>query len=81
MGALVFARAFRQHVTGVLTTSAAFGSLSLWGYTTKDLTGFGTFLIMAIGGDRFGRTSFMQRQLSFTIPVMLIQPGRVVRTV
>lgn len=32
-------------------TAAAFGGLSLYGYTTKkDLTGFGTFLIMALLG-------------------------------
>ncbi|HKT15746.1 MAG TPA: Bax inhibitor-1/YccA family protein [Allosphingosinicella sp.] len=32
-------------------TSAAFVSLSLWGYTTKrDLSGFGTFLIMGVIG-------------------------------
>jgi hypothetical protein len=34
-----------------LTTAAAFGALSLWGYTTKkDLTGFGSFLIMGLFG-------------------------------
>jgi uncharacterized protein len=32
-------------------TSAAFGALSLWGYTTKrDLTGIGTFLFMGVIG-------------------------------
>jgi FtsH-binding integral membrane protein len=32
-------------------TAAAFGGLSLWGYTTKrDLTGFGSFLIMGLWG-------------------------------
>jgi hypothetical protein len=32
-------------------TSAAFVSLSLWGYTTKkDLSGFGTFLLMGLVG-------------------------------
>ncbi len=32
-------------------TAAAFGGLSLWGYTTKrDLTGFGSFLIMGMIG-------------------------------
>ncbi len=32
-------------------TSAAFAGLSLWGYTTKkDLSGFGTFLIMGVWG-------------------------------
>jgi uncharacterized protein len=43
-GILTVAKAF-------LVTSAAFGGLSLWGYTTKrDLTGFGTFLIMGVFG-------------------------------
>jgi hypothetical protein len=33
------------------TTAGAFGALSLWGYTTKkDLTGFGSFLIMGLFG-------------------------------
>ena len=33
------------------TTAGAFGALSLWGYTTKkDLTGFGSFLIMGLVG-------------------------------
>jgi len=32
-------------------TASAFGGLSLWGYTTKrDLTGFGSFLIMGLIG-------------------------------
>jgi FtsH-binding integral membrane protein len=32
-------------------TAAAFAGLSLWGYTTqKDLSGFGTFLIMGVVG-------------------------------
>ena len=32
-------------------TAAAFGGLSLWGYTTKrDLSGFGSFLIMGVWG-------------------------------
>jgi len=32
-------------------TAASFGSLSLWGYTTqRDLTGFGSFLIMGLFG-------------------------------
>lgn len=32
-------------------TAAAFGALSLWGYTTKkDLSGFGTFLVMGLFG-------------------------------
>lgn len=43
-GMLLVAKAF-------LTTAAAFGGLSLWGYTTKrDLSGFGTFLIMGVIG-------------------------------
>jgi uncharacterized protein len=34
-----------------LATAAAFAGLSLWGYTTqKDLSGFGTFLIMGLVG-------------------------------
>lgn len=34
-----------------LVTAASFGALSLWGYTTKrDLSGFGTFLIMGLIG-------------------------------
>lgn len=34
-----------------LVTSATFGALSLWGYTTKkDLSGWGTFLIMGVWG-------------------------------
>jgi len=37
--------------TTFFATAAAFGSLSLWGYTTKkDLSGFGTFLIMGVVG-------------------------------
>jgi FtsH-binding integral membrane protein len=43
-GMLIVAKAF-------LITSASFGALSLWGYTTKkDLSGFGTFLIMGVIG-------------------------------
>ena len=37
--------------TTFLITATAFGALSLFGYTTKkDLTGFGSFLIMAVWG-------------------------------
>lgn len=37
--------------TTFFATSAAFVSLSLWGYTTKkDLTGFGSFLLMGVAG-------------------------------
>jgi FtsH-binding integral membrane protein len=56
MGALVFYYAripdgMVMVAKAFLTTSAAFGGLSLWGYTTKrDLTGFGTFLIMGLIG-------------------------------
>ena len=38
-------------VKALLVTCAAFGALSLWGYTTKrDLSGLGTFLIMGVIG-------------------------------
>jgi FtsH-binding integral membrane protein len=37
--------------TTFFATAAAFASLSLWGYTTKkDLSGFGTFLVMGLFG-------------------------------
>ncbi|MFZ4120312.1 MAG: Bax inhibitor-1/YccA family protein [Caulobacterales bacterium] len=43
-GMLSVAKAF-------FTTAAAFGALSLWGYTTKrDLSGLGVFLIMGVVG-------------------------------
>ncbi|HWA01142.1 MAG TPA: Bax inhibitor-1/YccA family protein [Caulobacterales bacterium] len=43
-GMVIVAKAF-------FITAASFGALSLWGYTTKrDLTGFGTFLIMGLFG-------------------------------
>jgi hypothetical protein len=56
MGAIVFAYArIPDGMTTVakafLITSASFGALSLWGYTTKrDLTGFGVFLFMGVVG-------------------------------
>lgn len=56
MGAIVFAYArIPDGMTIVakafLVTAASFGALSLWGYTTKrDLSGFGTFLIMGLVG-------------------------------
>lgn len=56
MGAIVYVYArIPDGMTTVakafLITSAAFGALSLWGYTTKkDLSGFGTFLIMGLVG-------------------------------
>lgn len=43
-GMTIVAKAF-------LITAASFGALSLWGYTTKrDLSGWGTFLIMGVVG-------------------------------
>ena len=56
MGAIVYA--YGRMPDGMLTvakaffiTSASFGALSLWGYTTKrDLTGMGTFLFMGVIG-------------------------------
>lgn len=37
--------------TAFLSTAATFGAMSLWGYTTKrDLTGMGSFLMMALWG-------------------------------
>jgi FtsH-binding integral membrane protein len=48
-------------------TSVAFLSLSLWGYTTKkDLSGFGTFLIMGV----VGLVVAMLLNLFFQSPVM-----------
>ena len=54
-------------------TAAAFAGLSLWGYTTKkDLSGFGTFLIMGVVGllvasliNLFLRSSAMDMVISF----------------
>jgi FtsH-binding integral membrane protein len=54
-------------------TAAAFAGLSLWGYTTKrDLSGFGTFLIMGVVGllvasliNLFLRSSAMDMVVSF----------------
>jgi FtsH-binding integral membrane protein len=54
-------------------TAAAFAGLSLWGYTTKrDLSGFGTFLIMGVVGllvasiiNLFLQSSAMQFAISF----------------
>lgn len=56
MGALVYAYAgipngMTTIAKAFLITAASFGALSLWGYTTKrDLSGFGTFLIMGLFG-------------------------------
>ena len=59
--------------TAFFATSAAFASLSLWGYTTKkDLSGFGTFLIMGVVGlivasllNLFIRSDAMSMVISF----------------
>jgi FtsH-binding integral membrane protein len=49
-------------------TAAAFGALSLWGYTTKsDLTGFGSFLIMGL----FGLIIAMVVNLFLRSPMMM----------
>ena len=51
MGALLLAYTGVSVATTFFVTAAAFGGLSLVGYTTKkDLTGFGTFLIMGVIG-------------------------------
>ncbi len=56
MGAIVYVYAGRPDgmmlvAKAFLTTSIAFGSLSLWGYTTKrDLSGWGVFLFMGLIG-------------------------------
>ncbi|HWH16862.1 MAG TPA: Bax inhibitor-1/YccA family protein [Allosphingosinicella sp.] len=59
--------------TTFFATAAAFASLSLWGYTTKkDLSGFGTFLLMGLIGllvamiiNLFVQSSAMQLAISF----------------
>ena len=59
--------------TTFFAVAAAFVSLSLWGYTTKkDLSGFGTFLIMGVFGllfasiiNLFVGSSAMQMAISF----------------
>ena len=51
MGTLVFLYSGASIATTFLITATAFGALSLVGYTTKkDLTGFGSFLIMGLFG-------------------------------
>src|SRR6185437_12237479 len=51
LGVLVLAYTGASIATTFLITATAFGSLSLVGYTTKkDLTGFGSFLIMGLIG-------------------------------
>lgn len=42
-------------VSAFLVTAAMFGAVALWGYTTgRDLTGWGTFLFMALIGQLIG---------------------------
>jgi FtsH-binding integral membrane protein len=51
LGALFLAFAETSVVRVFFITAAAFGALSLWGYTTdRDLTGFGSFLVMGLIG-------------------------------
>ncbi|MBV9570487.1 MAG: Bax inhibitor-1/YccA family protein [Alphaproteobacteria bacterium] len=51
LGILVFAYTGQSVAQVFFITAAAFGGLSLWGYTTqRDLTGFGSFLIMGAWG-------------------------------
>jgi len=54
MTVLVYAQmanGFETIAKAFFVTASAFGGLSLWGYTTKkDLSGFGTFLIMGLIG-------------------------------
>ena len=51
MASIFFVFTNTSIATTFFATAAAFVSLSLWGYTTKkDLSGFGTFLIMGVVG-------------------------------
>jgi uncharacterized protein len=51
LGVLAFRYTGQSIASTFFITAAAFGALSLWGYTTKkDLSGFGTFLIMGVFG-------------------------------
>jgi FtsH-binding integral membrane protein len=51
MGTVVLLYTGASVVSTFLITAAAFGGLSLWGYTTKrDLTGWGSFLIIGVIG-------------------------------
>jgi FtsH-binding integral membrane protein len=51
MASIFFVYTGASIATTFFATAAAFVSLSLWGYTTKkDLSGFGTFLIMGVVG-------------------------------
>lgn len=55
-------------------TATAFGALSLWGYTTRrDLSGFGSFLIMAVVGlvlASIANLFFQSSLMSFVISVL-----------
>lgn len=49
MGGIKQSLTYATIVKAFLITATAFGALSLWGYTTKrDLSGLGTFLVMAM---------------------------------
>ena len=51
LGVLALVYTGTSLATTFLVTAAAFGGLSLWGYATKrDLTGFGSFLIVGLIG-------------------------------
>ena len=51
LGVWVLAYTGVSLATTFLVTASAFGALSLWGYSTKrDLTGFGSFLIVGLFG-------------------------------
>ncbi|WP_269515308.1 Bax inhibitor-1/YccA family protein [Brevundimonas subvibrioides] len=51
MGSVVLLYTSTSIVSTFLVTAAAFGALSLWGYTTKrDLSGIGSFLIIGVIG-------------------------------
>ncbi|MFZ4601847.1 MAG: Bax inhibitor-1/YccA family protein [Caulobacterales bacterium] len=51
LGAIFLRYTNASIATTFFATAAAYGALALWGYTTKkDLTGFGSFLIMGVIG-------------------------------
>lgn len=51
LGSIFFVFKLGSIVNAFLATAAAFGAMSLWGYTTKrNLTGMGTFLVMGLFG-------------------------------
>ncbi len=51
MGAIFLTFTDASIARAFFITSATFGAMSLWGYTTKlDLTGFGSFLLMGVLG-------------------------------